>query len=562
MRGGRGAGGPPRGGAGDRGGRGAPYTRGSPGGRGGRGGGPGNDRGGYQGGNNRNSMERGDSRGPGGPGNQSFEGGRGGSGGPRGNFDGGRGGGGRGNRSFEGGRGNFDRVLDKLRNIEGPQVDLPALDMSERKFSGRARIYIGNFTTEMTEETLKNLVSAEGEVGEMFFNREKNFAFVRMSTRSEAEKVKQKLDGQMKNGRGLKVRFSPHQGAVKVSNLGDMVSNELLHKAFSIFGEIERCVVGIDARGRSTNEAIVEFEKKPCALECVKRCTEGCFFLTTSLRPVIAEIQEEAEDDGGLQEAMLPKRNQEYHGERETGPRFANGGSFEFEYGSKWKALYDMKKQKLESLEREMKLEEEKLIAQMEFARYEHETDLLKNQLRQREQQRDQQKQQWESKELQMQEQMKQEQERRSREEESMMQRMQEQEAGMRRRTEENNLFMQAQELNSMLDQQEANMNNRGPGGPMDGPGGPGGPFGGPGGPGGPGPDNSPWGSGGWDNNMGPGGPGPMDNGGPFGGPGGNFNRGGPGGPGGPGGRGPGGPGGPGPWGGDRGGHQNKRRRF
>ena len=100
--------------------------------------------------------------------------------------------------------------------------------------------------------------------------------------------------------------------------IGDMVSNELLHKAFSIFGEIERCVVGIDARGRSTNEAIVEFEKKPCALECVKRCTEGCFFLTTSLRPVIAEIQEEAEDDGGLQEAMLPKRNQEYHGEREV----------------------------------------------------------------------------------------------------------------------------------------------------------------------------------------------------------------------------------------------------
>ena len=173
---------------------------------GGRGGGPGNDRGGYQGGNNRNSMERGDSRGPG----------------PRGNFDGGRGGGGpRGN--FEGGRGNFDRVLDKLRNIEGPQVDLPALDMSERKFSGRARIYIGNFTTEMSEEALKTMVSAEGDVGEMFFNREKNFAFVRMSTRSEAEKVKQKLDGQTKNGRALKVRFSPHQGAVKVSNLGKFI---------------------------------------------------------------------------------------------------------------------------------------------------------------------------------------------------------------------------------------------------------------------------------------------------------------------------------------------------
>ena len=54
-------------------------------------------------------------------------------------------------------------------------------------------------------------------------HREKNFAFVRMSTRSEAEKVKTKLDGQMKNGRALKVRFSPHQGAVKVSNLGKFI---------------------------------------------------------------------------------------------------------------------------------------------------------------------------------------------------------------------------------------------------------------------------------------------------------------------------------------------------
>ena len=45
-----------------------------------------------------------------------------------------------------------------------------------------------------------------------------------MSTRSEAEKVKTKLDGQMKNGRALKVRFSPHQGAVKVSNLGKFIN--------------------------------------------------------------------------------------------------------------------------------------------------------------------------------------------------------------------------------------------------------------------------------------------------------------------------------------------------
>ena len=33
-------------------------------------------------------------------------------------------------------------------------------------------------------------------------------------------KVKKALDGVEKNGRTLKVRFSPHQGAVKVTNLG------------------------------------------------------------------------------------------------------------------------------------------------------------------------------------------------------------------------------------------------------------------------------------------------------------------------------------------------------
>jgi proline- and glutamine-rich splicing factor len=35
-------------------------------------------------------------------------------------------------------------------------------------------------------------------------------------------------------------------------------------------------------------------------------------------------------------------------------------------------------KQKEEALQREMKMEEEKLEAQMEYARYEHETEILR----------------------------------------------------------------------------------------------------------------------------------------------------------------------------------------
>ena len=134
------------------------------------------------------------------------------------------------------------------------------------------------------------------------------------------------------------------------------------------------------------------------------------------------------------------------------GPRFADNGSFEFEYGQKWKQLYELKKQKMEALEREMKLEEDKLIAQMEYARYEHETETLKQQLQAREEARDRNKNMWEQREQEMGRMFEMEQQRRMEEEQQMMEKMRQQDEGMRKRQEENNLFMQAQELNNMLD--------------------------------------------------------------------------------------------------------------
>ena len=96
------------------------------------------------------------------------------------------------------------------------------------------------------------------------------------------------------------------------------MSNELLHHAFGIFGDIERCVVLVDDRGKSKGEGVVEFERKNVALEAVRRCKDGCFFVTSSLRPVIANMVEENDDDAGLQDKNLPKRNQEFHAEREV----------------------------------------------------------------------------------------------------------------------------------------------------------------------------------------------------------------------------------------------------
>ena len=232
-----------------------------------------------------------------------------------------RGGGHQGGRFDHGGQGGrgFDRVLERLQTIQGPTNDLPPMDVAEVKFSGRSRLYLGNLPNDVTEATLKEMMAPFGEVGEIFMNSEKKFAFLRMGTRYEAEKAKRELDGKPRNGQVIKVRFAPHQAAVKVQNLSPWVSNELLHKAFSIFGDLERAMVFVDDRGRSKGEGIVEFTRKASALEAVKRCSEGCFFLTSSIRPVIAELDETAEDDDGLQEKMMMKRIHEYQKEREVG---------------------------------------------------------------------------------------------------------------------------------------------------------------------------------------------------------------------------------------------------
>jgi splicing factor, proline- and glutamine-rich len=146
-----------------------------------------------------------------------------------------------------------------------------------------------------------------------------------------------------------------------------------------IFDQIERAYVITDDRGKSTGAGIVEFQRKPAATLAVRKCSENCFFLTSSLRPVIVEMHEEVTDPEGLPEKNMFKKSGEYTKEREVGPRFANINSFEHDYGTRWKQLFELRRQKLESVEREMKLEEEKLEAQMEYAKYEHETEMLRD---------------------------------------------------------------------------------------------------------------------------------------------------------------------------------------
>lgn len=59
-------------------------------------------------------------------------------------------------------------------------IDLPQIDQTELKFNGRSRLYIGNLTSDVTEEEIMNLFGQFGEAAELFLNKEKNFGFIKM----------------------------------------------------------------------------------------------------------------------------------------------------------------------------------------------------------------------------------------------------------------------------------------------------------------------------------------------------------------------------------------------
>uniref|UniRef100_A0A3B4BLR1 RRM domain-containing protein n=1 Tax=Periophthalmus magnuspinnatus TaxID=409849 RepID=A0A3B4BLR1_9GOBI len=254
------------------------------------------------------------------------------------------------------------------------------LKPGEKSYTQRCRLFVGNLPNDITEDEFKKMFSKYGEPSEVFINKGKGFGFIRLESRALAEIAKAELDDTPVKGRPLRVRFATHSAALSVKNLSPFVSNELLEEAFSQFGMVERAIVVVDDRGRSTGKGIVEFASKPAARKALDRCNEGVFLLTSSPRPVIVEPLEQVDDEDGLPE-KLAQKNPRYQGERDQPPRFAHPGSFEYEYSKRWKSLDEMEKQQRQQVEKNMREAREKLESEMEDAYHEHQANLLRQDL-------------------------------------------------------------------------------------------------------------------------------------------------------------------------------------
>lgn len=270
-----------------------------------------------------------------------------------------------------------------------PTLELPTKETTEtKKFTGRCRIFVANLPNNTTEETLRKLFEEFGEVSEVYLGKS-NFAFVKMDTRKNAETAKNSIDGRTLEGRVLRVRLAAHAAALKVKNLSNTVTNELLEYAFSYFGEIERAIVITDDRGRSIGEGIVEFARKFSAQNCLKRCSNECYLVTAIPKPVFVEPFEQRDEEEGFSEKQINRNSHEFRQEREIGPRFAEPGSFEHEYSVRWMKLIELEKQKRENLELEIDEARKALQEQLEYARMEHQTKMLREQLREMEERAD-----------------------------------------------------------------------------------------------------------------------------------------------------------------------------
>ncbi|KAM4700455.1 paraspeckle component 1 isoform 2-T3 [Discoglossus pictus] len=274
--------------------------------------------------------------------------------------------------------------MDDGEEERGLTIDIKSfLKPGEKSYTQRCRLFVGNLPTDITEEDFKKLFDKYGEPSEVFINRDRGFGFIRLESRTLAEIAKAELDGMILKNRPLRIRFATHGAALAVRNLSPVVSNELLEEAFSMFGPVERAVVIVDDRGRPTGKGFVEFAAKPPARKALERCSEGAFILTTTPRPVIVEPMEQFDDEDGLPEKLMQK-TQQYLKEREEPPRFAQPGTFEFEYSSRWKALDEMEKQQREQVDRNIREAKEKLEAEMEAARHEHQLMLMRQDLMRR----------------------------------------------------------------------------------------------------------------------------------------------------------------------------------
>jgi len=247
----------------------------------------------------------------------------------------------------------------------------------EKKFTPKARLFVGNLSSDVTEEDLRREFGRYGEISECMLQQPKedagsraHFAFIKFDYRANAERAKRELHGKSLKSREIDIRWAHSNSTLWVGDLSPAVTNELLREAFAQWGEVERAVVVTDVLSRkSKGYGFVEFASRRIALDVLRSVQDHLFLLTGSPRPVRVELACMEDDLDGLSEKDAKRtypRNLEYQRnlELQTPPHFAQPSTLEFDFAVKWRELVMTQKAEKERLKQVHQKEQEELYNQ------------------------------------------------------------------------------------------------------------------------------------------------------------------------------------------------------
>jgi len=247
----------------------------------------------------------------------------------------------------------------------------------EKKFSSKAKLFVGNLSPDVTEDDLRREFGRYGEISECMLQQPKEdggsrawFAFIRFDYRANAERAKRELHGKSLKNREVDIRWAHSNSTLWVGDLSPAVTNELLREAFAQWGEVERAVVVTDVLSRkSKGYGFVEFASRRIALDVLRSVQDHLFLLTGSPRPVRVELARMEDDLDGLSEKDAKRsypRNLEYQRnlELQTPPHFAQPNTLEFDFAVKWRELVMTQKAEKERLKQVHQKEQEDLYNQ------------------------------------------------------------------------------------------------------------------------------------------------------------------------------------------------------
>jgi len=86
---------------------------------------------------------------------------------------------------------------------------------------------------------------------------------------------------------------------------------------------------------------------------------------------------EQRDEDDGLTEKFV-QRNDGFRQDREKEPRFAQPGSFEFEFGLKHREIDNMERERIERVKKEVDLERNRLADEMETAKFDYQAEKIR----------------------------------------------------------------------------------------------------------------------------------------------------------------------------------------